>query len=318
VKPAVLMGEPMVGFIADDLGSLSDITRFRAEVVGAEINAAAALVRLGVPATLIARTGTDELGEMVVRHAMREGIATAHLRRVELPTGILIRSRRGFGASSVVYRRAGSAGGSLERADVEEAADAIAAAGWFHVTGITAALSDSSRQAVGAALDTAAASGVRSSLDINYRARLWSPEQASAALAPLVARADVTMVGDAEGRTLTGAATPPDLVAAMRGWGARDVVVKLGAAGAYHDGAGDVAQRPARSVSGVVDEVGAGDAFAAGFIAASMRGLDPGTALDWGAVVAAFCVGAIGDARGLPTLAEVERALAAGGDETVR
>ena len=102
MKPVVLMGEPLVGFIADDLGALADAGRFRAEVVGAEINTASGLARLGVPAALIARTGVDELGEMVMRHAMREGIDTRHLVQVDLPTGVLIRSRRGFGAASVL------------------------------------------------------------------------------------------------------------------------------------------------------------------------------------------------------------------------
>jgi 2-dehydro-3-deoxygluconokinase len=318
MKPVVLIGEPLVGFIADDTGPLCDATRFRGEVVGAEINAAAGLARLGVPTQLIARTGSDELGEIVVRHAMREGIGITHLTRVDLPTGILVRSRRGFGASSVVYRRAGSAASSLGVADIETASATIAGAAWFHVTGVTAALSDSCRAAIAQALTIAGQHGVPTSLDLNYRARLWSVADAAAALAPLVARATLTLAGDAEGRTLTGASTPRQLVAALRRWGANDVVVKRGGAGAYADNDGVVVERPARTVGPAVDEVGAGDAFAAGLIGARVRGLDTATALDWGAVVAAFCISAIGDARGLPSVDEVERALSAGGDETMR
>jgi 2-dehydro-3-deoxygluconokinase len=317
VKPVVLLGEPLAGFIADDLGPLADSSRFRAEVVGAEINAASALARLGVPAVLIARTGTDELGEMVIRHAQREGIGTAHLRRVDLPTGLLIRSRRGFGAASVVYRRSGSAGSSLERADVRAAAGDIAGAGWLHVSGVTAALSDSCREAIDEALELARAASVPISLDLNYRARLWSPDAASATLASFAARADVTISGLAEGRVLTGAGTAAELVAALRSWGAHEVVVTCGPEGACHDADGVVVTRPARSVAAVADEVGAGDAFAAGFIAGRLRGLTPAGCLDWGAVVAAFCIGVIGDAHGLPTPTEVERILA-GDAETIR
>jgi sugar/nucleoside kinase (ribokinase family) len=142
-------------------------------------------------------------------------------------------------------------------------------------------------------------------------------DEACAALAPLVARADVTIAGHAEGRTLTGAASPAGLVSALRGWGAREVVVTRGAAGAYHDRGDDTVERPARPVAVIADEVGAGDAFAAGFIVARLRGLDPGACLEWGAAVAAFSVGAIGDARGLPDASEVERLLA-GDDETIR
>jgi 2-dehydro-3-deoxygluconokinase len=317
VKPVVLLGEPLVGFIAEDLGPLADAARFRGEVVGAEINVASALARLDVPTVLIARTGTDELGDMVMRHAMREGIGAAHLRRVDLPTGLLIRSRRGFGPASVVYRRAGSAGGSLEPADVRAAAADIAGAAWLHVSGVTAALSEGCRAAVAEALELARASGVPSSLDLNYRARLWSPDVARDALAPLAAKASVTISGLAEGRVLTGAATPPELVDALRSWGAAEVVVTCGPAGAMHDHDGTVVTRPARAVAAVTDEVGAGDAFAAGLIAARLRGLDRAACLDWGAVVAAFCIGAVGDARGLPTTPEAERMLL-GDAETIR
>jgi 2-dehydro-3-deoxygluconokinase len=314
----VLIGEPLVGFIADDLGALPDAARFRAEVVGAEINVAGALARLGVPAALIARTGTDDLGEMVLRHAMREGIDVAHLRRVDQPTGILVRSRRGFGATGVVYRRTGSASASTAPEDVEAARSLIAGASWFHVTGVTAALSDSCRAAIHAAIAIATAHGVPTSLDLNYRARLWTPAVAAATLGPIAAAVDLTFAGDAEGRTLTGATTATALVAALRGWGAREIVVKRGGAGAHLDRDGVVVERPARRVAGIVDEVGAGDAFCAGFIAARLDGRDDATALDWGAVVAAFCIGAVGDARGLPSRAELERALADGGGETDR
>ena len=314
----VVMGEPMVGLIADDLGALADSTGFRAEVVGTEINTACGLARLGVPTVVIARTGTDELGEMVLRHALREGIDARFIRRVDQPPGGLIRSRRAFGATSVVYRRAGSAASTLDRTDVRAAAETIAGSAWFHVTGVTAALSDSCRAAIDEAFAIAAASGVTTSFDLNYRSRLWSPDAAVAAIRPLVARADVTLTGDSEGRTLTGASTPEDLVAALRSWGAREVVIKRGDRGAYLDRAGVVTERPARVVAGVVDDVGAGDAFAAGLIAARVLGHDDGTALEWGNTVAAFCVSTIGDARGLPSLPELERALRADGDETVR
>lgn len=312
------MGEPLVGFIAEELGPLHDCDRFRADVVGAEINLATGLVRLGVPTALIARTGTDELGELVLRHVRREGIDARHVTRVDHPTGILLRSRRAYGASSVLYRREGSASSTTCPEDVLAAAETIAGAAWFHVSGVTAALSDSCRAAIATALRIAREAGATTSLDLNYRARLWSPEDAAAGLAPLVAAVDVTLAGAPEGEALTGAATPAELVARLRAWGAREVVVKRGAAGAYLDRGGAVVERPARAVDVVVDEVGAGDAFAAGFIAARLRGAGDAEALDWAATVAAFSLSAVGDGRGLPTAEDVERALATDTAETIR
>ena len=109
-----------------------------------------------------------------------------------------------------------------------------------------------------------------------------------------------------------------ELVAALRERGAREVLVKRGRAGAllvHADGRADCA---ALDVPGVVDEVGAGDAFAAGFIAGRLlRRADP-DALAFGACVAAFAVASVGDIRGLPTRAEVEHALRAGAGGTHR
>jgi 2-dehydro-3-deoxygluconokinase len=314
----VLMGEPLVCLVADRTGPLVEAERMLVEVGGAELNAAVALVRLGLRAAVIARTGEDDLGEIIVRRARAEGVDVAHVRRDPRPTGLLIRDRRGFGASTVLYRRAGGAGSALDEDDVRAAQPAIAGAAWFHTTGITAALSATSAAAVSAGLAVARDAGVTTSLDVNYRSKLWSPAEAWARISGLLPFVDVAMVGEDEGLLLSGAGDVEALVAALRERGAREVLVKRGRAGAllvHADGRADCA---ALEVGGAVDEVGAGDAFAAGFVAGRLLGRQDAEALAFGACVAAFAVASVGDIRGLPTLAEVEHALRSGAGGTHR
>ena len=314
----VLMGEPLVCLVADRTGPLVEAERMLVEVGGAELNAAVALVRLGLTAAVVARTGQDDLGEIIVRRARAEGVDVAHVRRDPRPTGLLIRDRRGFGASTVLYRRAGGAGSALDPGDVEDARATIAAAAWFHTTGITAALSASSFAAVEAGLGVARAAGATTSLDVNYRSKLWSPEEAWSGIARLLPLVDVAMVGADEGRLLSGAADVEALVAALRERGAREVLVKRGPAGALLVHADGRAECAALDVPGALDEVGAGDAFAAGFVAGRLLGRSDADALAYGACVAAFAVASVGDIRGLPTRPEVEHALRAGAGGTHR
>jgi 2-dehydro-3-deoxygluconokinase len=126
------------------------------------------------------------------------------------------------------------------------------------------------------------------------------------------------MVGEDEGLLLSGAADAEALVAALRAHGAREVLVKRGRAGAllvHADGRADCA---ALDVPAALDEVGVGDAFAAGFIAGRLLRRTDAEALALAACVAAFAVASVGDIRGLPTRAEVEHALRAGAGGTHR
>ncbi len=111
-----------------------------------------------------------------------------------------------------------------------------------------------------------------------------------------------------EAATLTGGKTPERIVAECRKAGATGVVgVKLGARGCYVDHDGRSAYIPARRVRTVVDATGAGDAFVAGFLAATIRGADPFGAARFGNAVAASCVTAIGASTAIRRFEEYPR-----------
>jgi 2-dehydro-3-deoxygluconokinase len=237
----------------------------------------------------------------------------------------MARERRALGAMDVAYHRGGSAGSRLCAEDVGRAATegAFEGARWLHLTGITPALSATARAATTMALDIGREAGVLVSLDINLRRRIWSDEAAAPVLRELVQRVDVVLGSADELAVIAGVdaalGDSAELVAAVATLGPVTVVAKLGAGGAIGlEAGGTVVHVEPIPVPVVVDPVGAGDAFCAGFIAGRLDGVDLETALRMGNACGALAVAANGDQAGLPDRAELGRFLASGGPDTLR
>ncbi|MCW2751249.1 MAG: 2-dehydro-3-deoxygluconokinase [Aeromicrobium sp.] len=268
---------------------------------GAETNLAIGVARLGLSVQWIGRLGGDEVGDLIMRELRAEGVSTACVRDTA-PTGLMLKTIGVAGKVRVTYFRSGSAGSQLSPEDVDE--DTIRAAKVLHVTGITPALGPGPAAAVAAALEIARAHGVTVSLDINYRRTLWDPTTASAALRKLVKQADVLFATDEEAALIVDGDSPAARARALADLGPRQVIVKLGAAGsvAHIDDQPYVTQ-PA--IVTAVDPVGAGDAFAAGYLGELVRGLPTEERLATASTAGAFAVTVLGDWEGLPTRAEL-------------
>lgn len=321
----VTLGECLASFVASTPGPLAEAVAFDRQVAGAEANVAVGLARLGHTVRYIGRIGADGFGTAIVRRLRGEGVDVRHLAAdPDAPTGVMFRERRALGAADVVYHRAGSAGSGLSPGDVERAADngAFEGARWLHLTGITPALSSTARAATTRACDLGRVAGLRVSLDLNLRRRLWSDADAAPVLRDLAAGVDVVL-GSADELAVIAdadpATDPAELIAAVATIGPGTVVAKLGAAGALGLESGGAAVHVAGlPVAIVVDPVGAGDAFCAGFIAGQLDGVDLETALRMGNACGALAVAAAGDQAGLPDRVELVRLLAGGGSDTIR
>jgi 2-dehydro-3-deoxygluconokinase len=304
----VTLGEVMVSLSADRVGPLRAARQLHMAAAGSEANVAIGVVRLGYPATWVSRLGADEFGELVRATLRGEGVTVCAPADPAAPTGLMVKERRTGDIGRVVYYRAGSAATRLCPADVPEGL--VRAAGVLHVTGITPALSASAAETVRHAVAVARAAGVPVSFDVNYRARLWDPPTARAELSALVRQADVVFAAVDELAVLDAADDPERLLAE----GPRTVVVTDGARGAFSVGAAGTVRQPAFPVR-VVDPVGAGDAFVAGYLAGLLGGLDEPARMRQAAAAAAICVSAEGDWEGLPSAAEL--ALVDRGEGTV-
>ncbi|MCU1411023.1 MAG: sugar kinase [Rhodoglobus sp.] len=301
MKGVVTLGETMMVLAAASVGPLRHAQRLDLSIAGAESNVAIGVARLGVPARWLGRVGDDEAGRLITSILRGEGVDTRSVLDCEAPTGLMLKARRTSHATSVTYYRSGSAGSRLSPADLDDTLFDDAAV--LHVTGITPALSESCAAAVAAAVDRAKGAGLSISLDINYRSRLWAASAAAAALAPLVARADLLFAGPEEAALLV--APDVDALSALAALGPSEVVLKRGSLGSRALIDGEFHDVPAFAVD-AIDPVGAGDAFSAGYLAARCRGLDPAARLRVASAAGAFAVTSASDWQAGPTWDELD------------
>lgn len=264
-------GETMGLFRATELGGLADVESARIGTGGADSNVAIGLSRLGIPAAWVGRVGADGLGRRVVQDIRGQGVDARPIVDPEHPTGLMIKEKRTPHTTKVWFYRSGSAGSRLRPADIDR--ELIETAALVHVTGITASISGSGRETVHAVLDAARAAGVPVSFDVNHRKALWPSGDPGPVYREVAASADVIFAGDDEAALLLDlpAGDIAGLVGGMRALGPSTAVLKRGAAGCAASDGGALVEHPARQVP-VVDTVGAGDAFVAGFLAARLRG----------------------------------------------
>ncbi|MEQ3550386.1 sugar kinase [Pseudonocardia nematodicida] len=267
---ALCIGESMILVAPVRPEPLEHAGEFSLQVGGAESTVALYLAERGHRTAWLSRVGDDALGRRMVASVGGQGVDTSGVRIVgSAPTGVYFKDPGPTG-TGVLYYRAGSAASGMDPTDLDDV-------DWerlrlVHVSGITAALSPGCRDLLDVAFTLAGRHGVPVSFDVNHRPGLWSAETAAPVLAGFARRADLVFVGRDEAETLWGTGEPAAL-AELLGPAGR-LIVKDGAVGAT-EVAPDTGTTfvPARQVD-VVEVVGAGDAFAAGYLSGLLRGDD--------------------------------------------
>lgn len=258
---------------------------------GAELNVAVGLAALDVPAAWIGRLGDDDFGATIRTQLRERGVDVSAIETdPDRPTGHYSKRTAADGSGELRttsrYRRTGSAASVMgpEFLDLAAVSAVLGRAAVVHGSGITAALSDTCRALMRRLLtDRPGIPGVVS-FDVNWREQLW-PDGDPSAVVDLANRADVVLVGADEAVRVMGTADPLELrrILPMP----TTVVVKDGARRAMAvDRSGRPTVMPALRVE-VVEPVGAGDAFAAGYLSGMVRGEDTATCLRRGHVGAA-------------------------------
>lgn len=304
----VTCGEAMLLMLAEPGVPLDRATHFRRSIAGAESNVAIGLARLGHRVRWLGPVGADASGAAVLSELRAHGVEVDQATVDEqAPTGLLLRDCHASRAIDVQYYRAGSAAAHLEPAHIRPAS--LDGARVLHLSGITPMLSPTAAEATRRLVELAREAGALVSFDPNVRRKLGGSAQWARIVGPLLAEADLLFAGDDELELLT--ARPADEAAAeLLGKRTRTVVIKRAdhSATAFTD-AGRWDQEP--FAVPVVDPVGAGDAFAAGYLSGWLRGLPEPAALAEAACVAALAIQSPTDTAGLPTEAVRDRALAA-------
>ncbi|WP_373232278.1 sugar kinase [Cohnella sp.] len=318
----VTIGESMVLLQPMNEGPLAYAPMFTRSIAGAESNVSIGLSRLGFKVRWISRLGADPFGDVILSTLAGEGIDVSQaVRDTQYPTAVYFKEFKGYGDPNVYYYRKGSAVSQLTPAHVESSW--LQGAKHLHVTGITPALGPETADTIRELMVQARKNGMTISFDPNLRRKLWSEEEARETLLSLIPLCDIFLPGIEEAEFLVGERTEDQYGAHFLELGAKAVILKLGEHGSIgYAGNRAVKARP-YPVTRIIDTVGAGDAFAAGFLSGFLENGD----LEQGdnllrALTRANFMGSLatqykGDWEGLPKRDELLRLLS-GGKEVTR
>ena len=294
----ITFGEAMIRLSPPNFRRIEQAKSLDLQVGGAELNTAVAVSRLGHSASWISRLPDNPLGRLVANHAREAGVDTSHvLYSKDERLGLYFLE---FGAapraSSVIYDRKGSAIAAVQPGMIPWA-KVFAGSKWFHVTGITPALSASSAAATREAMMAAKAAGVKTSMDLNYRVKLWTTTEAGNCLSDLMQYCDVLITTEEDVEKVFGitGSNYEEVAAKVADKFKLDIVAitlrenplvwrNTWTGMAYQKG--KVYKTRTYEVE-IVDRLGAGDSFAAGLIHGLLGG-DLQNALDWGVATSAI------------------------------
>lgn len=299
----ITIGEAMAMFVAGETGDLAAVDTFVKRAAGAELNVAIGLARLGLKVGWVSRVGQDAFGRFICQVLDKENIDHRQVTvDPRYPTGFQLKSKVDDGSDPLVeYFRKGSAASHLSPTDFDH--DYFGAARHLHLSGVAAAISDSSLELTKHAAKEMRARGKTLSFDPNLRPVLWRSEGEMRKQLNLLAEyADWVLPGEKEGYILTGYRQPQDIADFYLDKGVKAVIIKTGCEGAwYKTASGEQGQVEAMRVDNVVDTVGAGDGFAVGVISALLEGKPLVQAIRRGNKIGSLAIQVIGDSEGLPT-----------------
>jgi 2-dehydro-3-deoxygluconokinase len=284
VTAVLCLGEPLISLTPPDNTSLGSAGDVHLGVGGAELNVALHLARLGVDVAYAGAVGRDPFGIRLRAVLSEAGVDCAELREGPGPTGVYFKEPGS--PTRMLYYRAGSAGSDLQPMHDS----AMARFGLVHVTGVTFGLQgDIARTAD---LLCARPRSWRLSFDVNFRPALWSAEEAGSVLLQAAQSADVVFVGRDEAEAVWGTGDREQIQRLVGG--EIEVVIKDGPhdVEVWADGEWWRSTPPPITV---VDPIGAGDAFAAAYLAARLRGCDPVASAEQGHHLAGQVMGRVGD-----------------------
>ncbi len=322
MNEVITFGEAMVRLSPPNFRRLEQATSLDLQIGGAELNTAVALARLGRNAAWVSRLTDSPLGRLIANRASEAGVDTRHVQFTKDDRVGLYFLEFGAAprASSVLYDRKDAAIAHVKPGMIKWA-DVFAGAKWLHVTGITPALSASAAETTREALTAARAAGVRVSIDLNYRNKLWSPADAGRWMREFMQVCDVLITTEEDVAKVFGITAKDDAAVARKlteTFPLKVVAITLRdnplvwrntwTAIAYRGG--ELFRTRSYEVE-IVDRLGAGDSFAAGLIHGLLDD-DLQKGLDWGVALSAIKHSIPGDFAWV-TRDEVEALLKGGG-----
>ncbi|GAA5146723.1 sugar kinase [Microbacterium pseudoresistens] len=299
----VAFGEALGVFETTGTGRLRSGDDMRFTFAGAESNVAIGAARQGKRVAWVSALGGDPMAAAIERELRAEGVDVCAWRDARHATGAIVKVRRTGHRTQMIYMRAMSAFAMAPARAFDFSP--IERSRFLHVSGVTLGVGADAREAMREALEVAHRNGVMVSFDVNFRRTMWSAEEASPFMQEVARRADVVFASPDEAELLVGSGSVAELARAVKAMGPSSVVMKLGARGALALDAEGIDHYGPAAEAQALDVVGAGDAFAAGYLCALLDGCDATSALDTANRTAAAAISSRGDWEGLPSAEEL-------------
>ncbi|TDL30896.1 sugar kinase [Jeotgalibacillus sp. S-D1] len=301
----ITIGDAMVSFNPQSKGPLRYVNTFERKVGGAELNVAIGCSRLGLKTKWVSRLGNDEFGRYIYNFSRGEGLDMSHVELVEgYPTSVHFKEILEDGGGRTFYYRSNSPTTALTGSDINQSL--FADAKLFHLTGVFPAVDqeknvDLIKQAIGLAKQE----GMLISFDPNIRLKLWSKPEAKKALKSFLPDVDILLTGIDEAEILFETKDPDAIIAECRKLDITYVAIKQGEEGSIGYFNGEKITAPSVKPRKVVDTVGAGDGFDAGFIYGVLQGWTLDKILLFANTIGSMVVSVSGDNEGLPYLEDI-------------
>jgi 2-dehydro-3-deoxygluconokinase len=284
----VTFGETMLRFAPPGNERIERAAELEFRAAGAESNVAINAQRLGLEAKWISKLPDSMLGRKVRAELAQHGLDVDPVWSDEGRQGTYYLEQGGTPrGTNVVYDRTDAAVTTATAGELPT--DAIADARAFYTSGITPALSGTLRETTAELLERAREHGTTTAFDVNYRSKLWSPEQARETLERLLPDVDLLVTAERDAREVLGyEGDAPTLAGDLAAdWDHETVIVTRGAEGAlaWHDG--EVVEQAAFPAD-THDPIGTGDALVGAFLARRLQGDGIAAALEYGAATASL------------------------------
>ncbi len=298
-RDVLTIGETMIIFQSNQIGSFENAPSLHPKIGGAESNFAIGLARLGESVEWISQLGNDSFGSLILKKIRGEGVITKNTTFTNKgPTGLLFKEQITPDQINVYYYRQHSAASLMSKELLNNIS--FENLKFLHVTGITPALSESCHELTIESIKLAKQNNTKVIFDPNIRFKLWSKEKAFKVLHEIVALSDYILVGEEEAIFLTKLKDRLAICKSLRGNSNKIIVLKCGAEGAFVYN-GQLQHVPGFPVKTVVDPVGAGDAFDAGFTHGLLQGNNLIECAKIGNAMGSLVIQQYGDIEGLPT-----------------
>jgi len=309
-KKVVTLGEIMLRLSTPDFKRFIQADSLEVTYGGGEANVAAALCNYGLNGTFVTKVPDNPIGQSAINHLRRFGVDTQFIVRGGDRLGIyFLETGASMRASQVIYDRSG--------ASIAEAKDSefdfeqiLKDAVWFHTTGITPALSDTAAHLAETALKAAKSRGITTSIDLNYRKKLWSKEKAREVMTKLCQYVDICIGNEEDADTTLGfkAAHTDVTKGELNLEGFKEVFKQMKEKFGFKLIASSLRESHSASDNGwsalvydgnefyhtkqydirIIDRVGSGDSFASGLIYGLISGMSMKDAAEFGVAASAL------------------------------